>query len=87
MNKLFGAFVLIIILVAAVGFNRGWFSMSTENQQPEGHKIDVNISLDGDKVKAEADTVKEKAVELAEDVKVKAAETKEKAEDILQPDK
>jgi len=85
MKKLFGILFLLLICVAGIGFYRGWFSVSTHSDESESHKIDVNLSVDTDKVKADAATVKEKASELTGDAKDEASKLGDQAKDKLQP--
>ena len=86
MKKLFGTLLLLLICVAGIGFYRGWFSVSTHSNESESHKIDVNLSVDTDKVKADAETVKEKAAELTGDAKDEASRLGDQAKDKLQSD-
>jgi hypothetical protein len=50
-------FVLILILVAVivglVGFQRGWFTLTT-NRSTGGGNVDINLNVDSDKVKSDA---------------------------------
>ena len=54
---------LLTVIVVSVGFYRGWFSVSG-SREAVSQKVDVNLSLDTVKVKADAETVKDKAAEL-----------------------
>ncbi len=74
MKKLFGILCFLLICIAGIGFYREWFSVSTHNGESESHKIDVNLTVDTDKVKADAETVKVKAAELTGDVKDEASQ-------------
>ena len=49
-------FVLLLIVVA-IGFYRGWFSFSRTDDKD---KANVNLSVDKDKMKTDAQKVKEK---------------------------
>lgn len=64
MNKLFGILILVVISVVAVGFYRSWFTVTSPSTNAETHKVNVGVTVDPDKVKADAETVKEKAAEL-----------------------
>ena len=86
MNKFFLMLVLLLICVAGIGFYRGWFSMSTQNDEPDGHTVDVKLTVDTDKVKADVTTVKEKAEELTEGAKDEASKLGGKAKDALRSD-
>ncbi len=56
---------LVMILVVA-GFVRGWFVWTNTSKVPESNKVDVNIRVDPDKFKEDAEEVKEKVEELEE---------------------
>lgn len=73
--------LVLSIIVVSLGFYRGWFSVSG-GREAVSHKVDVNLSLDPDKLKADAETVKHKATELTgkvtEEVKGSGDLTKDK---------
>jgi len=81
MNRIFRVLFVLVICVVGFGFYRGWFSMSTQNDEPQSHTVDVKLSMDTDKVKADAATVKEKAVELTEDAKNEASKLGDQEKD------
>jgi cell division protein FtsX len=64
MNRLFAFLIVLVICVAGVGFYRGWFTVSSQSSNAESNKVNINMTVDPDKVKADAETVKEKAAEL-----------------------
>jgi hypothetical protein len=55
--------VLAIILIV-VGLVRGWFALSGPSRQPQTNKVDVNFTVDPEKMKQDAGRVEEKAEEL-----------------------
>ena len=55
--------ILLAVIVVGLGFYRGWFTVSG-SREAVSHKVDVNLTVDTDKVKADAETVKDKAKEL-----------------------
>ena len=59
MNRFISVVLILIILVACVGFFRGWFSMTTNNE-PLTEKLDVHFQVDRDKMKQDANAVEEK---------------------------
>jgi predicted negative regulator of RcsB-dependent stress response len=59
-------FVLLVIVIA-VGFYRGWFSFSSRSHDAE-NKVDVNLTVDRDKIQEDAESVKKKTSELTEKV-------------------
>ena len=55
--------IVLAVIVISLGFYRGWFTVSG-SREAVSHKVDVNLTVDTDKVKADAETVKNKATEL-----------------------
>jgi cell division protein FtsX len=74
MNRLFAFLIVVVVCVVAIGFYRSWFTVSSQSPNAESHQVDINVTLDPDKVKADAETVKEKAVELTGQAKEGAHE-------------
>ena len=64
MNKLFAFLFVLLICIAGVGFYRSWFTVSSPSPNAESNKVNINLTVDPDKVKADAETVKDKAAEL-----------------------
>ena len=63
------AFLLVfIVCLAAVGFYRGWFTLSSK-PEAGSNKVDVNLTMDRDKIEQDAETVKEKTTEFVGKVK------------------
>lgn len=59
MNRFISVVLILIILVVCVGFFRGWFSMTTNNE-PLTEKLDVHFQVDRDKMRQDANAVEEK---------------------------
>ena len=57
-------FVLLLVLVG-VGFYRGWFALSSHGRD-ESNKVGVNLTVDPDKAKEDAEKVKDKTTDLGE---------------------
>ena len=55
--------IVLVVIVISLGFYRGWFTVSGSHEAVS-HKVDVNLSVDTEKVKADAESVKDKAKEL-----------------------
>ena len=68
MRRFRSLLIVLAIGVAGIGFYRGWFTVS-ESREAVSHKVDVHVTVDPDKVKADAQTVKDKASELTGEVK------------------
>lgn len=65
MNRTFTKVLVVLVLcVVGLGFYRGWFVLSTTGRDTEDNKVNVNLTVDPDKVKADAETVKGKTAEL-----------------------
>lgn len=64
MNRLFVFLIVVVICVAGIGFYRSWFTVSRQSPDAESHKVNINVTVDPDKVKADAEAVKDKAAEL-----------------------
>ncbi len=63
MNRLIPFILIILVLAVCVGFFRGWFSVSTDKEL-FGNKMDVNLHVDADKMKQDANTLEQKAKAL-----------------------
>jgi hypothetical protein len=74
--------LLVLCLVVALGFYRGWFTVS-EHQQAVSKKVDVNLTVDPDKIKQDvrkaADKTEEKASALSKKIKQEAGDLKDRA--------
>ena len=68
MRRFRSLLIVLAIGVAGIGYYRGWFTVSG-SREAVSHKVDVNLTVDPDKVKADAQTVKDKASELTGEVK------------------
>lgn len=63
MNRFLSFIMLLIVLAVCVGFFRGWFSMTT-NKEPFSEKRDVQLKIDPDKMKQDANAVGDKTKAL-----------------------
>ncbi len=57
MRTLVVVFVLLVVGIAALGFYRGWFSLSTDNTD---HKPSATITVDKEKIQEDEQSAKEK---------------------------
>ena len=55
---------MLALGVVGPGFYRGWFVLSSHSRDTGSHKVDVNLTVDPDKMKEDAESVKDKANEL-----------------------
>jgi uncharacterized protein YlxW (UPF0749 family) len=67
---LFALLVVIVLVVAALGFYQGWFQLSMNNTE---NKSNVNLSVDKDKIRADEEKVKNKVHDLGQKVKEKTS--------------
>jgi len=65
MKTFISVLVVLIICVVAVGFFRGWFTLSGPSRDGDGNKVNMELSVDPAKVKADATQAKDKAAELS----------------------
>jgi cell division protein FtsX len=56
--------VVLVLCVVGIGFYRGWFALSSPARDTASNKVNISLSMDGDKVKEDAETVKDKTSEL-----------------------
>ncbi len=60
--------VLLAVVLIVVGFYRGWFGMSSD-RDTQTNQVDVNLSIDPDKMSDDAETVKGQAKSLTKPAK------------------
>ena len=63
MRKLLGTLTILVLIVLGVGFYRGWFGVATDDQPGQ---TNVEINVDKEKIRQDAEAAKEKARELAD---------------------
>jgi hypothetical protein len=68
MRGLLSTLIVIGILVIGLGFYRGWFAMSSPETEAGSHKVDVNLTVDPDKMKEDAKSVKTSITDLTDKV-------------------
>ena len=68
MKKLIAVLIVLVLLFVGVGFYRGWFALSKSIPDAGDNKVNVNLTVDGDKMQEDAEAVKKKAAELKEKV-------------------
>ena len=81
MKRLIAVLVVLALIVVGVGFYRGWFALSKPATDPGSSKVEVNLTVDPDKMKQDAEAVKEKTTELAGQATPSASGTGEQAKD------
>ena len=66
MRKFLGTLVILVLIVAGVGFYRGWFGISGDDQPGE---TNVELTIDKGKIKQDAEAASQKARELKDRLK------------------
>lgn len=74
--------VVLGLCVAALGYYRGWFTVSSHGRDAESNKVGVNLTVDPDKVKEDVGRVKEKTTGLGNQATDKAKSDAEQRETI-----
>jgi hypothetical protein len=59
-RSLLSVVVVVVICAVAIGFYRGWFALSSSNSGTESKKVNVNLTVDGDKIQEDAQAVRKK---------------------------
>ncbi len=66
MKRLLAVVIVLAILVIGVGFARGWFTLSNSGANSGSNKVNVNLTVDPDKMKEDAAAVQSQAAELTD---------------------
>ncbi len=64
---IFNALVVLVLCVVALGFYQGWFVLSSRGGGAASNKIDVNLTVDPDKARKDADAVESRVRSLSPD--------------------
>jgi hypothetical protein len=63
MKRLITVLTLLLILVVGLGFYRGWFAVSRSAPDLGSNKVNVNLTMDPDKMKSDTKMVRETTTE------------------------
>jgi hypothetical protein len=63
-KSIFTVLVVLLLGAVALGFYRGWFAVSNPEANEGSNKVNVNLTMDPDKMKADAAAVQHKTAEL-----------------------
>lgn len=74
--------VVLGICVIALGFYRGWFTLSSHGPDEQSNVVDVNLSVYPDKVKEDVEQAKDKTKELGSKATDEAAFNDEQEDNI-----
>jgi len=64
MNRLFMVLMVLALLVVGFGFYRGWFALSSRSPDAGSNKVNINLTVDRDKMQEDAEAVQNKTSEL-----------------------
>lgn len=64
MKKLCWTLIVLAVGVVGLGFYRGWLVLSSHSRNTGDRKVDVNLTVDRDKMKQDGEHVREKTKEL-----------------------
>ncbi len=67
MNRLLAILFVLVLIIVGVGFYQGWFTLSSREPE-QGNQININLEIDKDKMKEDADSLKNKAKDLTDNV-------------------
>jgi len=62
MRTLMMVLLVLVLCVVGLGFYRGWFVLSSH--EAGSNKVDINLTVDRDKVTQDAESMKKKTTEL-----------------------
>ena len=60
MRSLIKLLVVLVLCLVGIGFYLGWFNVSRPNPGTEGSKVNVNVTVDKDKMKSDVKKAEEK---------------------------
>ena len=86
MKKLLAVVFVLMICVVGFGFYRGWFALSSPDPAGGSNQVNINLATDPDKMKEDAEAVKDKAAELTGGVTdTEDAPAENQSSDIVKP--
>ncbi len=78
MRKIIGTLTIALLLIGGVGLFRGWFSFSTDK---EAGKTKLEMTIDQDRVKEDAEAVKSQVHQLGEKIRSSSTDQQEDSVD------
>ena len=78
MARIFLVLVLIVAVVAGLGFYMGWFHFSSGS---DGNSAPITVSMDKGQIQKDKDNVVDKVEDLGHQAKDKVATTTQKAQE------
>ena len=82
-NALASVLIILFIALIAIGFMRGWFALNTA-QSPSG-KTDIELSIDPQKARQDAEKVQHRTDEFLDKVKTDATDLRDTTVQPQQP--
>ena len=86
MKRFLAIAIVLAILVAGLGFYRGWFTLSSSGSNAESSEVNINLAVDSGKMRDDAQSVKNKTTELTGNAEGEAQELSGRATDAAPPD-
>jgi hypothetical protein len=70
MFKLLRLLFVVLICVAGIGLYRGWFTVSKGNNEKDPNNVNINLSVDKNKMESDVETAKQRiSQKVAEEIK------------------
>ena len=85
MKRLYAVVIVLALIVVGVGFYRGWFALSSSTAGQGNNKVNVNLTVDPDKMKEDAEAVKGRTAELTGNLTERAKGSGDQAEYQVKP--
>jgi hypothetical protein len=63
MKRLILVVMVLLVCVVGFGFYRGWFSLSSSHAGTGSDKVNISLTVDPDKMKADTKMSKDKTIE------------------------
>lgn len=57
-------FLVLLLCLGVAGFSRGWFTLSSHDRDAQSNIVEVKLTVDPDKMKDDAEKVKDKTKNL-----------------------
>jgi hypothetical protein len=63
MKRLFAVLIVLVLLTIGLGFYRGWFAVSSRGPDAGSNKVNINLTVDRDKMHEDAEAIQNKTAE------------------------
>ena len=85
MNRFLLVLMVLVLCVVGIGFYSGWWTVTSSSPDADSNQVDINLSVDPDKVRTDAEAVQDKATELTDQAKKDANDLVDRARDKKEP--